>query len=193
MHQPILFLELLTARGSLIRTIIFTFRSELRQLTTEIVFNKIFHCAFFIEDGRNLPCSHPDRLDKVDGVQTADALDILRVITQLVGAVLRQPLAHRPQSEVVESELSVSSGRRFEKIQVFSAPTFLCKVALENVLERVPGVACLDVMEGVVCGEQDERLEREKHPGIVSQQLGQECRSRAPGGWAKGHKSSDII
>ena len=57
-----------------------------------------------------------------------------------------------------------------------------CKVALENVLERVPGLACLDVMEGVVCGEQDERLKGEKHPGIVSQQLGKKCRARAPGG-----------
>ena len=123
-------------------------------------------------------------------MQTADALDILRVITELVGAVLRQPLAHGSQPEVVESELFVSMGRRFKKVHIFSAPTFLCKVALENILERVPGVARLDVMEGVVGGEEDERLEGEEHPGVVSQQLGQECGARAPGGWAKGHKSS---
>ena len=148
------------------------------------------HGACFIEDGSNLPCSHPDRLDEVDGVQTADALDILRVITELVGAVLRQPLAHGSQPEVVESELFVSSSGRFEKVQIFSAPTFLCKVALKNILERVPGVAGLDVMEGVVGGEEDERLEGEEYPRVVSQQLGQECGARAPGGWAKGHKSS---
>ena len=149
------------------------------------------HCACFIEDGSNLSCSHPDRLDEVDGVQTADALDILRVITELVGAVLRQPLAHGSQPEVVESELFVSMGRRFEKVQIFSAPTFLCKVALENILERVPGVARLDVMEGVVGGEEDERLEGEEHPGVVSQQLGQECRAGAPGGWTKCSQRSE--
>ena len=73
------------------------------------------HCAWFIEDWSNLPGSHPDRLNKVDGMKTADALDILWVITKLVGAVLRQPLAHGSQPEVVESELFVSS-RRLEKV-----------------------------------------------------------------------------
>ena len=52
------------------------------------------HCAWFIEDWSNLPGSHPDRLNKVDGMKTADALDILWVITKLVGAVLGQPLTH---------------------------------------------------------------------------------------------------
>ena len=66
------------------------------------------YCAWFIEDRSNLPCSHPDRLDEVDGMKTADALDIIRVVTKLVGAVLRQTLAHGSQPEVVESELFVS-------------------------------------------------------------------------------------
>ena len=67
--------------------------------------------AWFIEDRSNLPGSHPDCLDEVDGMKTADALDILRVITELGGAALRQPLAHGSQPEVVESELFVSMGR----------------------------------------------------------------------------------
>ena len=73
------------------------------------------YCAWFIEERSNLPCSHPDRLDEVDGMKTADALDILWVITKLVGAVLRQTLAHGSQPEVVKSELFVSS-RRLEKV-----------------------------------------------------------------------------
>ena len=48
-------------------------------------------------------------------MKTADALDVLWVITKLVGAVLRHPLAHGAQPEVVESELLVSS-RRLEKV-----------------------------------------------------------------------------
>ena len=73
------------------------------------------YCAWFIEERSNLPCSHPDRLDEVDGMKTADALDILWVVTKLVGAVLGHPLAHGSQPEVVESELFVSS-RRLEKV-----------------------------------------------------------------------------
>ena len=56
---------------------------------------------------------------------------------------------------------------------------------MKYVLERAPGLAGLDIMERVVGGEEDERLEGEEHPGVVSQQLGQECRAGAPGGWTK--------
>ena len=56
---------------------------------------------------------------------------------------------------------------------------------MKYIPKRAPGLARLDIMERVVGGEEDERLEREEHPGVVSQQLGQECRARAPGGWTK--------
>ena len=62
---------------------------------------------------------------------------------------------------------------------------------MKYVLERAPGLAGLDIMERVVGGEEDERLEGEEHPGVVSQQLGQECRAGAPGGWTKCSQRSE--
>ena len=64
---------------------------------------------------------------------------------------------------------------------------------MKYVLERAPGLAGLDIMERVVGGEEDERLEGEEHPGVVSQQLGQECRAGAPGGWTKCSQGSEKI
>ena len=53
---------------------------------------------------------------------------------------------------------------------------------MKYILERGPGLACLDIGEGVVGGEGDEGLEGEEHPGVVSQQLSHEGRAGAPGG-----------
>ena len=41
-------------------------------------------CTWFIQQWSNLPGPHPDCLDKVDGVEVADVLDILGVVAQLV-------------------------------------------------------------------------------------------------------------
>ena len=64
---------------------------------------------------------------------------------------------------------------------------------MKYVLERGPGLVSLDIVEGVVGGEGDERLEGEEHSRVVSQQFGHEGRAGAPGGYKNVHKGPQIL